>query len=539
MATRGIAHTVEFMAWDTTNNVGKTGDGANFTMRWVKDGTSAALTTTTVTEIDSTNCPGLYKVGISSTEADCNMGWLHGKSSTSGISIIPVKVEFERLPDASPGAQNQGVALAGANVSISGVSTGAATQIWQATQRSLTDAVAVSGTVAATISLPVTVSGMYPSVLEQIGLSGWAVPTRLLTGGTNIVLTKNVGLLGLNDLSQNDVSGVVQSGLSQYGVSTPASVWSYITRSLNQPVAVSGLNDLSAAQVWSYTTRSLNQPVSVSGVSNQILTDISGVVTSGVWNHTTRTLTSAGSSGATAAEVWSYTTRGLTEQVSVSGINPATAGVIGNSGWATASRTLTGAVAVSGSVPSVQNPVAVSGTVSATLSNPISISGVSTGAATQIWQATTRSLNQPVAVSGSVPSVQNPVAVSGNVLGVTNPVSVSGVPTVNVIQISGDSVAAYNLATQAKTVAVGEVRSSGLNSITEFLTNLTGYSTNFFGDETNGGCVIAFTSDSANKFLTRRVIGSTTLGSIKVESALDIIPSGNLDKFVILGRIEI
>ena len=104
MATRGIAHTVQFVAWDSGTNAGKTGDGANFTLRWVKDGTSAALTTTTVTEIDSTNCPGLYKVGISSTESDCNIGTLAGKSSTSGVSVVPVTIQFERLPDAAPTA---------------------------------------------------------------------------------------------------------------------------------------------------------------------------------------------------------------------------------------------------------------------------------------------------------------------------------------------------------------------------------------------------------------------------------------------------
>jgi hypothetical protein len=58
MATRGIALTIPFVAWDGSTNAGKTGDGSNFTLRWVKDGTSSALTTTTVTEIDSTNVPG-------------------------------------------------------------------------------------------------------------------------------------------------------------------------------------------------------------------------------------------------------------------------------------------------------------------------------------------------------------------------------------------------------------------------------------------------------------------------------------------------
>lgn len=117
MATRGIAHTIQFVAWDTSANSGKTGDGANFTMRWVKDGTSSALTTTTVTEIDSTNCPGLYKVSISSTEADCNIGTLAGKSSTADISIMPVTIQFERLPDAAAGAAS-GVAIVGSAMTL-------------------------------------------------------------------------------------------------------------------------------------------------------------------------------------------------------------------------------------------------------------------------------------------------------------------------------------------------------------------------------------------------------------------------------------
>ena len=42
MATRAIAHTIQFVAWDTANNVGKTGDSANISMRWVKDGVPGA-----------------------------------------------------------------------------------------------------------------------------------------------------------------------------------------------------------------------------------------------------------------------------------------------------------------------------------------------------------------------------------------------------------------------------------------------------------------------------------------------------------------
>lgn len=102
MATRGVAMTIQFVAWDTSANAGKTGDAANITPRWVKDGTIADLTTATVTELDATNAPGLYKCSISATEADCDIGTLCGKSSTANISIVPTTIQFERLPNAAP-----------------------------------------------------------------------------------------------------------------------------------------------------------------------------------------------------------------------------------------------------------------------------------------------------------------------------------------------------------------------------------------------------------------------------------------------------
>jgi hypothetical protein len=103
MATRGIAHTIEFVVWDATNNTGKTGDNANLTLRWGKDGTNAAPTNAS-SEVDSTNKPGLYKLTLTTTETDCNVGVLGGKSSSSGVVVIPTKIEFVFLPDALPDA---------------------------------------------------------------------------------------------------------------------------------------------------------------------------------------------------------------------------------------------------------------------------------------------------------------------------------------------------------------------------------------------------------------------------------------------------
>ena len=99
MPTRGVALVVQYVAWDTSGNSGKTGDSANHTLRWVKDGTSAAPSAPSITEIDSTNAPGLYKASISASEADCNIGTLCGKSSTSGVAIIPITIAFENGPE--------------------------------------------------------------------------------------------------------------------------------------------------------------------------------------------------------------------------------------------------------------------------------------------------------------------------------------------------------------------------------------------------------------------------------------------------------
>jgi hypothetical protein len=81
------------MAWDTSANAGKTEDNANFTLRWIKDGTAAAPTNS-CSEIDATNLPGIYKITLTAAECTCLIGTLAGKSSTAGVVIIPVTVPF-------------------------------------------------------------------------------------------------------------------------------------------------------------------------------------------------------------------------------------------------------------------------------------------------------------------------------------------------------------------------------------------------------------------------------------------------------------
>lgn len=94
MATRAVQTVITFSAWDTLNQVGKTGDVANFTLRWVKDGMSGA-TSNAASELDATNSPGEYKITMTSSETDCLFGELNGKSSTANIIIIPTRIGFD------------------------------------------------------------------------------------------------------------------------------------------------------------------------------------------------------------------------------------------------------------------------------------------------------------------------------------------------------------------------------------------------------------------------------------------------------------
>lgn len=148
MATRGVSLTIQYVAWDTASNAGKTGDAANHTLRWIKDGTAAAPTNSP-SEVDATNAPGVYSLTLTATETDCNIGTLAGTSSTGNVSIIPVTIQFERLPDAAPGS-NGGLPTVDASNYIAGVQGTkntlddlndlSASDVWTYSTRTLTQA---------------------------------------------------------------------------------------------------------------------------------------------------------------------------------------------------------------------------------------------------------------------------------------------------------------------------------------------------------------------------------------------------------------
>jgi hypothetical protein len=111
MASYGEPLTIQYTAWDAVNNQPKTADAANHTLKWNKDGTVSGPAASP-TEVDPVNQPGEYKVVLSGAECQCWLGKLAGKSSSSGVYIIPQPVSFERLPTTTLGASG-GLPLAG------------------------------------------------------------------------------------------------------------------------------------------------------------------------------------------------------------------------------------------------------------------------------------------------------------------------------------------------------------------------------------------------------------------------------------------
>ena len=94
MPLKNVAIILQYVAWDTVNNVGKTGDVGNHTIKLVRDGV-VAIPTNTPVEVDATNCPGIYKLSLIASEMNCNVVTLAGKSSATGVSIIPITVTTE------------------------------------------------------------------------------------------------------------------------------------------------------------------------------------------------------------------------------------------------------------------------------------------------------------------------------------------------------------------------------------------------------------------------------------------------------------
>ena len=98
---------IQYYAYNTSTGAGAyvTGDGGNHTLKLIKDGTEANPTNGE-SEVDSTNCPGLYQVQLTTSETAFNVVRIAGKSSTANVILVGTAIGFELLPTALTAGNN-------------------------------------------------------------------------------------------------------------------------------------------------------------------------------------------------------------------------------------------------------------------------------------------------------------------------------------------------------------------------------------------------------------------------------------------------
>jgi len=80
-------------AYDTVANEAATGEAANISNQISLDGDTSAAATNSVTELDSTNHPGIYVLELEQTETDADVIIITPSCSTEGVVIDPISIE--------------------------------------------------------------------------------------------------------------------------------------------------------------------------------------------------------------------------------------------------------------------------------------------------------------------------------------------------------------------------------------------------------------------------------------------------------------
>jgi hypothetical protein len=87
---------VAVFAYDTVNEIPKTGDAANITAFISKNGAAPAQSNDVhPTELDAVNMPGIYQFDLTQAETNCDSFVLYAKSSTEGVEFDVVKEKTE------------------------------------------------------------------------------------------------------------------------------------------------------------------------------------------------------------------------------------------------------------------------------------------------------------------------------------------------------------------------------------------------------------------------------------------------------------
>lgn len=212
--------------------------------RVYEDETATPILTGSMALLDSANTVGFYTEQITLSAAN---GFEKGKSYTIYIVATVNSVtattshsfQIEAEVDANIVSDKTGYSLSAAGIQA----------IWDALTSALTTVNSVGKLLVDNVNTTIS------SRSSHSAADVWAVATRLLTAGTNIVLAKGTGVTGFNDLSAAQVNSEVDTALADYDAPTSAEL---VTEINSVQADIAALNNLSAAQVNAEVVDALN-----------------------------------------------------------------------------------------------------------------------------------------------------------------------------------------------------------------------------------------------------------------------------------------
>ena len=296
-----------FALQDQLSN-GLTGQTPSVFLR--QDNGSFAAASGSVTEVDSTNYPGLYQITLTAAECNCNVLTI-AVSLPDGQEPAILDVVY---PVANGGATPQQIwEYAGGRTVTNTIPT--AQNIWEYSSRTLTAS-------ALTAQQVWEYSGGRTLTASPTDISGLATSTALSAVATNVSAVKaktdnlpaNPAAVGSEMALTSTVISAVQNGLATsselsaletHGDSSWATATGFTT-----PSDLSGLSTFNASTdtVTINSTQAAGMATATGFATPSDIPSASDNA-SAVWSANSRTLTE---SALTAADVWSYTSRTLT-----------------------------------------------------------------------------------------------------------------------------------------------------------------------------------------------------------------------------------
>lgn len=276
------SQTATLYAIDSATGLPKTGDAANMLFYASKDDgtvTVIAANSGVPTEVDSTNGKGLYKIALSQAETNADKLLFSGKSSTSGIVVVPALVYT--VPNRFGSLVIDAAGLADANAVKVGP-TGAGTA---QTARDLGASVIVASINADAVNASALATDAVTEIRNAI--TGYSGAFNLDASG-NVKVSDGTGANQIDTSSGGLAHVILCDTITTYTGDTPQTGDSFARIGSTG----SGLSSLAQASLWTSARAVYVDNLSGGAVAlHADITALNNITAASVWAAATRTLT--------------------------------------------------------------------------------------------------------------------------------------------------------------------------------------------------------------------------------------------------------